>query len=413
MNLYFIRYLLLLLILVSNSWAIDLEQVVIKSYLNEKLEIEILLPPNAFENYKFNVASNQKYQEYGIEKPRFLNNIQFSMNELDASNSIIKVSSITPVSRASFVLLINESAITSEKDKLIVIPINLLLKNVSENYQIDSGDTLWSIAYKNRPGDDLTMNQMMIAVYVMNYEFFMNGIDDIQSGIMDIPTRDFINQFPSNEIFDEKMYARYKLLSQEVKADLEEENNDLNQLFSKEMSTELEVIPDAKDHPIKYLDQDSEPQNESLELATELINTNNIIINKSAKDPSDIAINLTTDKSINQSKKYNVVIKTKESLFKSIINLINEFWALISLLALLIISLALYLLTKYKNEKNQVMDLEKSIAMNEIATKLDLGRAYVDMGDPEGAYEILEEVLHQGTESQRQLAKKLLATLDN
>ena len=93
--------------------------------------------------------------------------------------------------------------------------------------------------------------------------------------------------------------------------------------------------------------------------------------------------------------------------------MINEFWALISLLALLIISLALYLLTKYKNEKNQVMDLEKSIAMNEIATKLDLGRAYVDMGDPEGAYEILEEVLHQGTESQRQLAKKLLATLDN
>ena len=118
MNLYFIRYLLLLLILVSNSWAIDLEQVVIKSYLNEKLEIEILLPSNAFENYKFNVASNQKYQEYGIEKPRFLNNIQFSMNELDASNSIIKVSSITPVSRASFVLLINESAIKSEKDKL-------------------------------------------------------------------------------------------------------------------------------------------------------------------------------------------------------------------------------------------------------------------------------------------------------
>ena len=61
--------------------------------------------------------------------------IKVDENELDASNSIIKVSSITPVSRASFVLLINESAIKSEKDKLIVIPINLLLKNVSENYK--------------------------------------------------------------------------------------------------------------------------------------------------------------------------------------------------------------------------------------------------------------------------------------
>ena len=84
-----------------------------------------------------------------------------------------------------------------------------------------------------------------------------------------------------------------------------------------------------------------------------------------------------------------------------------------SLIALLLISFCLYFLNKYKTEKNQVMDLEKSIAMNEISTKLDLGRAYVDMGDPEGAYEILEEVLHQGDKSQRRLAKKLLDALDD
>jgi pilus assembly protein FimV len=58
------------------------------------------------------------------------------------------------------------------------------------------------------------------------------------------------------------------------------------------------------------------------------------------------------------------------------------------------------------------INLEKSIAMNEVATKLDLARAYVDMGDPDGAFEILEEVLVNGDQSQRQLAKKLLKSLD-
>jgi pilus assembly protein FimV len=50
--------------------------------------------------------------------------------------------------------------------------------------------------------------------------------------------------------------------------------------------------------------------------------------------------------------------------------------------------------------------------MNEIATKLDLARAYVDMGEPDGAYEILEEVLEHGDKSQKQLAKKLIKTLN-
>ena len=34
--------------------------------------------------------------------------------------------------------------------------------------------------------------------------------------------------------------------------------------------------------------------------------------------------------------------------------------------------------------------------MTEVGTKLDLARAYIDMGDPEGARSILEEVLDEG-----------------
>src|SRR6056297_1771429 len=47
----------------------------------------------------------------------------------------------------------------------------------------------------------------------------------------------------------------------------------------------------------------------------------------------------------------------------------------------------------------------------EVGTKLDLARAYVDMGDPEGARSILQEVLEEGDEGQRQEANRLLAAL--
>lgn len=44
---------------------------------------------------------------------------------------------------------------------------------------------------------------------------------------------------------------------------------------------------------------------------------------------------------------------------------------------------------------------------DEVGTKLDLARAYVEMGDAEGAADILDEVLSEGNEEQRQQAQKI------
>lgn len=43
-----------------------------------------------------------------------------------------------------------------------------------------------------------------------------------------------------------------------------------------------------------------------------------------------------------------------------------------------------------------------------VDTKLDLARAYLDMGDPDGAQAMLEEVMHEGTQMQKDVAKRLL-----
>ena len=49
--------------------------------------------------------------------------------------------------------------------------------------------------------------------------------------------------------------------------------------------------------------------------------------------------------------------------------------------------------------------------MTEVGTKLDLARAYIDMGDPEGARSILEEVLDEGDAGQRREAQSLIKAL--
>ena len=56
-------------------------------------------------------------------------------------------------------------------------------------------------------------------------------------------------------------------------------------------------------------------------------------------------------------------------------------------------------------------DLHEARTMTEVGTKLDLARAYVDMGDPAGARSILEEVLDEGDSAQKQQAQRLLDSL--
>ena len=50
-------------------------------------------------------------------------------------------------------------------------------------------------------------------------------------------------------------------------------------------------------------------------------------------------------------------------------------------------------------------------SFNEVATKLDLAKAYIDMGDLEGAEDILGEIQQEGDAEQREAAQELLRQL--
>ena len=73
--------------------------------------------------------------------------------------------------------------------------------------------------------------------------------------------------------------------------------------------------------------------------------------------------------------------------------------------------------TPESTSRNEVLNTEfdmnniEPATMSEVGTKLDLARAYMDMGDPDGARSILQEVLEEGTPGQKQEAQRLLSSI--
>jgi pilus assembly protein FimV len=63
------------------------------------------------------------------------------------------------------------------------------------------------------------------------------------------------------------------------------------------------------------------------------------------------------------------------------------------------------------NEGDLEFDLTDFNLIDEAETKLDLASAYVEMGDPEGAKTILQEIINEGNDAQKSRAEKLLNDL--
>ena len=234
----------------------------------------------------------------------------------------------------------------------------------------------------------------MIAFYQMNYEFFAENIDDIKQGVVKIPTRDFISEIDSDSIFNTNDLSVYK--EQVYERNISLTDNAINQP-DKESILAIKTTS-ATDPQIETSNNTTSEKKDRIVASPEVME----------ETEEDTLEKLDTK----PSPSVKVIYKKSNSNFNKIIDFIDTFWALLSLSVALIVIIVWGILSRYKSEKSSVIELEQSIAMNEIATKLDLARAYVDMGEPDGAYEILEEVLEHGDKSQRQLAKKLIKTMN-
>ncbi|MGD8483427.1 MAG: FimV/HubP family polar landmark protein, partial [Thioalkalispiraceae bacterium] len=59
-------------------------------------------------------------------------------------------------------------------------------------------------------------------------------------------------------------------------------------------------------------------------------------------------------------------------------------------------------------DASDATDFDMPSEGDEVGTKLDLAKAYIDMGDPEGARSILDEVLDEGNDQQKAEAEQLM-----
>ncbi len=386
---------------------------VVVSKLNEPLIIDLSfdLLKSEDSNLSIKLASKKRYQQYGIERPKLLDgiNISHSGSKTDGKKSY-NINSEIPITRASFILLFELTS--NNENRLISIPITLFLEDISGQYSIQPGDTLWSIAYKNRPSDQFTMDQMMIALHQKNYDLFSGDINDIKEGIVEIPSENFISLVPSDSIFSIDNPSLYHAdkntidtnedvnLNFNEKADIAYKPSESDS-FNNNINIKLDIAQDDYEFSISELNiSQNEPINNT--------DFQKEISNKTDRDEKKLA-----KKSSMNTSEAKVIVKNKSINFEKLLQIVDNFWALIVLGAVLILFILFNIVKKFKNEKKLIASLENSISDNEIATKLDLARAYVDMGEPDGAYEILDEVISKGNESQRLLAKKLLKSIDS
>ena len=385
---------------------------VVVSKLNEPLSINLSFDLSKSEDSDLSIklASKNRYQQYGIERPKLLDGIKISHIESKTdSKKNYNINTEVPVTRASFILLFELRDIN--KNGLISIPVTLFLEDTSGQYSIQPGDTLWSIAYKNRPSDQFTMDQMMIALYQNNHDLFSGNINDIKEGIVEIPSEDIIRLVPSESIFSVDNLSLYQVDENAIQTD-EEINLNFNQKadiayesteadsFNDDINIRLDI---AKDDYELSISEGNTSQNESI---------NNADFQKEISNETDQDEKKLVTKSPKITTETRVIVKNKGINFRELLQILDNFWALIVLGAVLVLFIMFSIVQKFKSDKKSIADLENSISDNEIATKLDLARAYVDMGEPDGAYEILDEVISKGNKSQQLLAKKLLKSID-
>jgi len=386
---------------------------VVVSKLNEPLSINLSFDLSKPEDSDLSIklASKNRYQQYGIERPKLLDGIKISHSESKTDGKKnYNINSEIPITRASFILLFELTS--NNENSLTSIPITLFLEDVSGQYLIQPGDTLWSIAYKNRPSDQFTMDQMMIALYQNNHDLFSGNINDIKEGVVEIPSEDFISLVPSESIFSVDNLSLYQMdenaiqtdevisLNFNQKADIAYESSEADS-FDNNINIRLGIAQDDYEPSIS---EGNTSQNEFI---------NNADFKKENSNQTDQDEKKLPTKSPKITSETRVIVKNKAVNFKELLQIVDKFWALIVLGAVLVLFILFSIVKKFKNEKKSIAELESSISDNEIATKLDLARAYVDMGEPDGAYEILDEVISKGNKSQQLLAKKLLKSIDS
>ena len=256
----FTRLLLLSgLILSSEIWAIGLGEINLDSALNEPLRAKIFLlsaSDDELADLSVILASEETFTRYGIDRPLYLQGIEFEVVQGGPSGNVVQIRSRSPIAEPFLKFLVEatwasgrllreytvlldpptyaapiaqqvpaveaprqsipsdsgriqrEPAATPSAQRQPVpepedddLPYDA---NVGDDMVVSRGDTLWGIASRTRSDLRLSMSQTMLAIFEANPEAFAGNINMLKAGAtLRIPSADEVFQINRGDAFNE------------------------------------------------------------------------------------------------------------------------------------------------------------------------------------------------------------------
>tara|TARA_A100000164_G_C21844319_1_gene741724 strand:- start:76 stop:948 length:873 start_codon:yes stop_codon:yes gene_type:complete len=261
------------------------------------------------------------------------------------------------------------------------------------NYEVQRGETLWSIADRYQI-TGLTVGQTANLIYQNNLHAFEGDI--------------------TNLIIGSRLLIP---LSEEIGQEFLVENNDLLEEIDL-LEEELLVLNNELDEineNIFYVEQEFK----NLEFSYQELEVNYQDLLSEFDEINELRNSELANKDMNPI--LNQEIKDNVDRLELLIELILAPFFLIGLGIGLFLSSVLYIMMPNShsqlnvseghssnniNNENEGLDLEAGVNM-----QLDLAQAYIDMGDIDKALAVLEKVLVEGDLSQKKVAKKLIDSL--
>lgn len=239
----------LLFLLSSELWALGLGEIKLDSALNEPLRAEIELlsaTPEELAGLRVGMASAETFDRYGLDRPVFLQNIQFQIRHSGREDgNVVEIRSVNPVTEPFVTFLVEASwargrllreytllldpptfapAAAAQSTPAVTAPTRSApadsgridrsepaaatrapdpepvrtspprvapqavvddqpyVATSGDSYQVVRNETLWGIASRTRPDSRLTMNQTMLAIFEANQEAFGGNINILRAG---------------------------------------------------------------------------------------------------------------------------------------------------------------------------------------------------------------------------------------
>jgi pilus assembly protein FimV len=199
----------------SKVFALGLGDIEITSVLNNPLKavVELTSATDAeLEELKVSIASSEAFARVGVARTRILNDFNFTVERNASGKPVIRISTTEPVREAFLEFLLevawSKGRLVRQYTVLVDPPYTMPVTpvaprppvtpappavRVTDQYgPVRRSETLWDIAKQLRPGSDISMQQMMLALQRANPEAFIgNNINNLRAGaVLRVPDRD-------------------------------------------------------------------------------------------------------------------------------------------------------------------------------------------------------------------------------